>query len=247
MSVVRPSSLTFHIFYFSWNRWTDFNVTWEKARSQRPSTKFVFFGPIGKTRWSLWLLIRWDIFKFSSENTGRNSTKFDGKQGILFPKFVFSDQSEKQDGRPGLSLTDILPLKPLDGIQLKLTGSKISLSFSKFVFLGRSVNINGYPGWSIKKVAHCTPLHCYVAFCGLLFSFLFQVFFTKSKSWFSFPLASFIHVIMNSPLYTALTMNPPCVRLLIPNIFGYNGILQLSSVFQQWHNIRKYVWGSQSN
>ena len=31
------------------------------------STKFVFFGPIGKTRWPPWPLIDWDIFHFSSE------------------------------------------------------------------------------------------------------------------------------------------------------------------------------------
>ena len=31
------------------------------------STKFVFFGPIGKTRWPPWPLIGWDIFDFSSE------------------------------------------------------------------------------------------------------------------------------------------------------------------------------------
>ena len=35
------------------------------------STKFVFFGPIGKTRswWPPWPLIGWDIFDFSSETT----------------------------------------------------------------------------------------------------------------------------------------------------------------------------------
>ena len=41
------------------------------------STKFVFFGPIGKTRWPPLALISWDIFNFSSETTERNSTKLD--------------------------------------------------------------------------------------------------------------------------------------------------------------------------
>ena len=96
------------------NRWTEFNETWQEARSQRPlpslcfladrknkmaalasdwlrhfrlsplkplnriqqnltgskistpSTKFVFFRPIGKTRWPPWPLIGWDILDFSS-------------------------------------------------------------------------------------------------------------------------------------------------------------------------------------
>ena len=44
------------------------------------STKFVFFRPIGKTRWPPWPLIGWDIFHFSSETAERNSTKLDRKQ-----------------------------------------------------------------------------------------------------------------------------------------------------------------------
>ena len=104
-----------HFRLFLWNRSTEFNETWQEARSQRPlpslcflgwsekqdgrpglwlaetfstsplkplngiqrnltgskisksSTKFVFFGLIGKTRWPPWPLIGWDIFDFSSE------------------------------------------------------------------------------------------------------------------------------------------------------------------------------------
>ena len=103
-----------HFRLLLWNRWTEFNETWQEARSQRPlpslcfsgrsekqdgrprlwlaetfstsplkprygnqrnltgskistpSTKFVFFGPIGKTRWPPWPLIGWDIFNFCS-------------------------------------------------------------------------------------------------------------------------------------------------------------------------------------
>ena len=47
-----------------------------------PSIKFVFFGPIGKTRWPPWHLICWDIFDFSSETVEPNSTKFDRKQDL---------------------------------------------------------------------------------------------------------------------------------------------------------------------
>ena len=226
-----------HFRLLLWNRWTEFNETWQEARSQclllslcfsgrsenqdggpglwlaetfstsplKPlngiqrnltgskistsSTKFVFFGPIGKTRWPPWPLIGWDIFDFFSGTAERNSTKLDRKQDLnvlyqvcvfwadrknkmaamasdwlrhfrlllwnrwtefnetwqearsqrLLLSLCFSGRSEKQDGRPGLWLAETFstsPLKPLNGIQLNLTGSKISMSSTKFVFLG---------------------------------------------------------------------------------------------------------------
>ena len=134
-SVVRPSVcpsvVNFsHFRLLLWNRWTEFNETWQEARSQRPlpslcfsgrsekqdgrpglwlaetfwtsllkplngiqrnltgskistsSTKFVFFGQIGKTRWPPWPLIGWDIFDFSSETAEWNSTKLYRKQDL---------------------------------------------------------------------------------------------------------------------------------------------------------------------
>ena len=61
-------------------------------------TKFVFFGPIGKTRWPPWPLIGWDIFDFSSETAERNSTKLDKKQDlkVLYKVCVFqADRKNK--------------------------------------------------------------------------------------------------------------------------------------------------------
>ena len=40
------------------------NLKWIKISTS--STKFVFFTPIGKTRWPPWPLIGWHIFEFSS-------------------------------------------------------------------------------------------------------------------------------------------------------------------------------------
>ena len=135
-----------HFRLLLWNRWTEFNKTWQEARSQRPlpslcfsgrsekqdgrlvlwlaetfsssplkplngiqrnltgsmnltsSTKFVFFGPIGKTRWPPWPLICWGIFDFSSETAERNSTKLDRKQdlNVLYQVCVFrADRKNK--------------------------------------------------------------------------------------------------------------------------------------------------------
>ena len=135
-----------HFRLLLWNGWTEFNETWQEARSPRPlpslcyssrsekqdsrpglwlaetfstsplkplnrmqrnltgskistpSTKFVFFGPIGKTRWPPWPLIGWDIFDFSSETAEQNSTKLDRKQDLnaLYQVCVFrSDRKNK--------------------------------------------------------------------------------------------------------------------------------------------------------
>ena len=97
-----------------------------------------------------------------------------------------------QDGRPGLWSTEAFstcPLKPLNGIQRNLKGSKISTFSTKFVFFGPvgktrwppqsligwlcfwgiSVNKNVCPGRPVKKVAHCTQVH-YMWPCGSLVS-----------------------------------------------------------------------------
>ena len=68
------------------------------SKNSTSSTKFVFFGPIGKTRWPPWPLIGWDIFDFSSETAERNSTKLDRKQdlNVLYQVCVFqADQKNK--------------------------------------------------------------------------------------------------------------------------------------------------------
>ena len=56
------------------------NLTGSKISTS--STKFVFFGPLGKTRWPPWPLIGWDIFNFSSETAEWNLTKLDRKQDL---------------------------------------------------------------------------------------------------------------------------------------------------------------------
>ena len=111
------------------------------------STKFVFYGPIGKTRWPPEPLIGWDIFNFSSETNEQNSTKLVRKQdlNVFYQVCVFRAGRKKEDGRPGLWLAETFStsfLKPLNGIQRNLSGSKLLTSSSKFVFFG--------PIWKIR-------------------------------------------------------------------------------------------------
>ena len=222
-----------HFRLLLWNHWTEFNETWQEARTQRPlpslcfsgrsekqdgrpglwlaetfstsplkplngiqrnltgskistsSTKFVFFGPIGKTRWPPWPLIGWDILDFSSETAERNSPKLDKKKdlNVLYQVCVFradrknrmaalADPSKRWHivlrcticGPLGLLFTS--PLKLLNGNQRNLTGSKISTSSTKLCFSVWWVNKNYHPGRSVKKVAHRT--------LGLLFMYLFR-------------------------------------------------------------------------
>ena len=175
------------------------NLTGSKISTS--STRFVFFEPIGNTRWPPWPLIGWDIFAFSSQTAKRNSTKLERKQdlNVLYqvcvfqanrknkmaalasdwlrhfrlllwncwkefnetwqearsrrplPSLCFSGQSKKQDGRPGLWLAETFstsPLKPLNGIQKNLTGSKISMSSTTFVFF-RPIRKTRWPPWPL--------------------------------------------------------------------------------------------------
>ena len=203
-SSVRPASVVRKLSHFRlllWNRWTEFNRNLTGSKISTSSTKFVFFGPIGKTIWPPWPLIGWDIFDFSSETAEQNSTKLDRKQdlNVLYqvwffwadrknnmaalasdwlrhfrlllwnrwtefnetvqearyrrpvPSLCFSGLSEKQDGRPGLWLAETFwtsALKPLNGIQRNLTGSKISTSSTKFVFFG-PIGKTRWPPWPL--------------------------------------------------------------------------------------------------
>ena len=111
------------------------NLTGSKISTS--STKFVFFGPIGKTRWPPWPLIGWDIFNFFSETA--------------LPSLCFSGRSEKQNGRTGVWLAETFStssLKPLNWIQRNLTGSKISTSSTKFVFFG-PIGKTRWPPWPL--------------------------------------------------------------------------------------------------
>ena len=126
------------------------NLTGSKISTS--STKFVFFGPIGKTRWLPWPLIGWDIFDFSPETAERNSTKLDRKQdlGVLYQVCVFrADRENKMAVLPLISW-DIFdfPSETAERNSTNLTGSKISTSSTKFVFFW-PIGKTRWPPWPL--------------------------------------------------------------------------------------------------
>ena len=190
-----------HFRLLLWNRWTEFNETWQETRSQRllpslcfsglsekqdgrpglwlaetfsasslkplnriqgyltgskistPSTKFVFFGAIRKNKMAApasdWLrhfrLLLWNPW------TEFNETWQETRSQRLLRSLCFSGLSEKQDGRPGLWFAETFStssLKPLNGIQRNLIGSKISKPSTKFVFFG-PIGKTRWPPWPL--------------------------------------------------------------------------------------------------
>ena len=149
---------------FLWNRLTEFKETWQEAKSQRPLPSLCFSGQSGKQdgRSSLWLAEtfsasfwnRWSEFK---------ETWQEARSQCPLPSLCFSCRSEKQNGCPSLWLAETFSaslLKPLNGIQTNLTGSKISMSSTKFVFLGPIVKTKWLSGpligWNIFDFSSVT-------------------------------------------------------------------------------------------
>ena len=80
-----------------------------------------------------------------------NKTWPEARSQRPLPSLCFSGRSEKQDGRPGFWLAETFltsALKPLNGIQRNLSGSKISTSSTKFVFFGPIRKIK-WPPWPL--------------------------------------------------------------------------------------------------
>ena len=84
-------------------------------------------------------LLTFHIFDFFSETAERNSTKLDRQEdlNVLYQVCVLRGDRKKQDGHPGLWLTETLstsPLRPLNGIQGNLTGSNLNVIYQNCVF-----------------------------------------------------------------------------------------------------------------
>ena len=151
------------------------NLTGSKISTS--STKFVFFGPIGKTRWPPWPLIGWDIFDFFSETAERNSTKLDRKQdlNVLYQVCVFrADRKNKMAALASDWLRHFRLLLWNRWTEFNETWqeARSQCPLPSLCFSGQLKKKDGHPGQSAKKVAHCTQVHDMWPFGPLVFFFL---------------------------------------------------------------------------
>ena len=215
-SVVRPSVrlsvVNFsHFWLLLWNHRTEFNETWQEARSQRPlpslcfsgrsekqdgrpglwlaetfstsplkplnriqrnltgskislsSTKFVFFGPIGKTRWPPWPLIGWDIFNFSSETAEQNSTKLDRKQDLIVLYQVCVFRADRKNKMAALASDWVRHFRILlwnrwTEFNETWQEARSQCPLPSLCFSGRSEKQDGRPGLWLAETFWTSPL-----------------------------------------------------------------------------------------
>ena len=163
------------------------NLTGSKISTS--STKFVFFGPIGKTRWPPWPLIGWDIFDFSSETAEWNSTKLDRKQdlNILYQIWVFrADRKNKMASLVSDWLRHFRLLLWNCWMEFNETWQEAisQRPLPSLCFSGRSVNKNCCLGRFLKEVAHCTQVHDMWPFGPLVLIFIFSMVYMLFSMWF---------------------------------------------------------------
>ena len=136
-----------------WNCWTEFNETWQEARSHRPLPSLCFSGRSEKQDGcpGLWLAETFSTSPLKPLNRIQRNLTGSKILNVLYQFWVFSGRTEKEDGRPGLWLAEKFstsPLKPLNRIQRNLTGSKISTSSTNFVFFGL-IGKTRWPPWPL--------------------------------------------------------------------------------------------------
>ena len=79
-----------HFRLLLWNSWTEFNETWQEARSQCPLPSLCFSGRSEHLKWPPWPLIGCDIFAFPPKPLNRFQWNLTGsKISMSSTMFVF--------------------------------------------------------------------------------------------------------------------------------------------------------------
>ena len=136
-----------------WKRWTEFNETWQEARSQCPLPSLYFSGRSEKQdgRPGLWLPATFLTSPLKPLN-GIQRTLSGIKISTSSTKFVFFGPIGKNKiaalASYWLRHFGLLLWNQLNGIQRILTGSKISMSSTNFVFFG-PIGKTRWPPWPL--------------------------------------------------------------------------------------------------
>ena len=143
LSVVRPSSLTFHIFDFS-SETVERNST--KVDRKKDLDEVCIIQSDRKNKMATQPLIGWDISDFSSGTAEWNSTNLHRKQdlNVLYQICIFRPNKKKQDDRLSLWVAETFSTSPLqlqNGIQRNLT--YLNVLYQVCVFSIRSENQDG--------------------------------------------------------------------------------------------------------
>ena len=108
-SFVRPSVVNFSLFrLLLWNRWTEFNETWQEVRSQRPLPRLCFSGRSEKQdgRPGLWLAETFSTSPLKPLNEIQQNLT-GSKISTSSTKFVFSSRSVNKNVRLGRFLKKV--------------------------------------------------------------------------------------------------------------------------------------------
>ena len=175
LSVVRPSvclsvcpssvrpSLTFTFLTSPLKPLNRIRRNFTGSKISTSSTKFVFFGPIGKTRWPPRALIGLDTFDFFSKTAEGNSTKLDRKQdlNVLYQVCVFrADRKTKMDALASDWLRHFWLLLWNRWTELEETWqeARSQCALPSLCFLGRSEKQDGCPGLRFAETFLTSPL-----------------------------------------------------------------------------------------
>ena len=127
------------------------------------STKFVFFGPSGRTRWLLRILIGCDIFDFSSETAEWNTTKLERKQdlNVLYKACVLlADRKNKMAALASDWLRHFQLLFWNRWMEFNETwqAARSQRPLQRFCFSGRSEKQEGRPDLWLAETFSTSPL-----------------------------------------------------------------------------------------
>ena len=161
-SSVRPS-LTFTFLTSPLKRLNRIQRNLTGSKISTSSTKFVFFGPIGKTRWPPRALIGWYTFDFFSKTAGGNSTKLDRKQdlNVLYQVCVFrADRKTKMAALASDWLRHFWLLLWNRWTEFKETWqeARSQCALPSLCFSGRSENQDDRPGLRFAEKFLTSPL-----------------------------------------------------------------------------------------